>query len=257
MGKEGESEPVGGADNGSGTAESGAESTDEEQTKTSTCATCWQQIPPGRVRCPHCHGSGQSGGDESETWSYDRVVLAVVPAEDARSAKRSAATAFARGRNIVSGTDVSHGEVTLRAAFEMSPPSGLTTGWPTVPSAVPVTSSTGQSLFETAATRCEASETTDPMIYCEDGAAVADAVDVETLEEVIDSAAVQYWVVPGLVKRYSLPDEPEAFGDPLYCVDCAAVTEHDTSDTGSDAASEPERQLWACRVCGAQRYGPD
>ncbi|MFC6755768.1 MULTISPECIES: hypothetical protein [Haloarcula] len=265
MGNEGGPGPVGGSGNGSddetADTEQSAAPTDEptaaDQSKTSTCATCWQEIPPGSVRCPHCVTPDGDCRDDAEPWSYDRVVLAVVPADGARAARASAAIAFARGRTIVSGPDVSHGEVTLRAAFETSLPSEPTEGWPPLPSAVPVRSAAGQSLFETATARCESPEPTDPTIYCEDGATVADGEDVETLAAVIDTADVQYWVVPGIVKRYSLPEEPDAFGNPLYCVDCGAVTEHDASDPQADTPDQPERRLWACRVCGAQRYSPD
>lgn len=278
MGNEGGPGPGGGdgTEDSTETEQSEPQADERAAEKTSTCATCWQQIPPGQVRCPHCSTPAETCGDDAAPWSYDRVVLGVVPADGARRARAAAATAFARGRTIVSGPDVSHGEVTLRAAFESSLPSDLVEGWPTLPDAVPVASTDGQALFETAAEK--APETTDPVMYCEDGAPVADGDAAETLAEVIDDADVQYWVVPGIVKRYQLPEEPDSFGTPLYCGDCGAVTEHDGIDQRSDgvdhrsgevdhrtdgvdqrpdAADTPARELWACRVCGAQRYGPE
>lgn len=261
MGNESGSDSVGTADNDTDTSESVATpqpdaaddvEADSDRAETTTCATCWQEIPPDRVRCPYCLGSG----DRPETWFYDRIVLAVVPAGGAREARASAATAFARATTVVSGPDASHGEVTLRAAFETALPSALTDGWPDLPGAAPMTSAAGQSLFEAAAARCEAPETTDPMLYCEDGAAVAEGDDVETLERIVETADVQYWVVPGVVKQYTEMEEPDAFGTPLYCGNCGAVVEHDTADQAAASADRPERRLWVCRVCGAQRYGP-
>ncbi len=248
--------------NGAGDGESPAEESDESATDerqetrpqaTSTCATCWRQIPPDRVRCPHCFGSAGADEVDPEAWSYDRIVVATLPAEGAGDAKASAVTAFERGRSLVSGPDNTHGEVTLYAAVESPLPDELTEEWPELSGAVPVTSSAGQSLFETAAARCEGS--TDPVIYCEDGAPVADGDEVETLAVVIEDADVSYWVVPGIVKRYQLPDEPDAFGDPLYCADCGAVTEHDRVE--EDRADRPEGGVLTCRVCGTQRRGPD
>ncbi|MBX0302785.1 hypothetical protein [Haloarcula salinisoli] len=264
MGNEGGPGPVGGTGNGSGeeiadTEQSAAPAdvpTAADQSKTSTCATCWQEIPPDSVRCPHCVTPDGDCRDDAAQWSYDRVVLAVVPADGARSARASAVTAFSRARTLVSGPEFSHGEVTLWGEFETSPPTTLTEGWPTLPGAVPLASTAGRSLFETAATRCEATEPTDPTIYCEDGTAVADGDDVATLSAVIEDAEVSYWVVPGVVKRYAMPEEPDAFGDPLYCARCDAVTEHDVSDQRADAPDQPGR-LWACRVCGTERYGPE
>jgi len=101
-------------------------------------------------------------------------------------------TAFERGRPLVRGPDTLHGEVTLRAAVETAPPDELTAGWPEQSRAVPVTSRPGQSLFETAATRCEDAELTDPILYCEDGATVTDSDDVETLAAVIEDADEGY-----------------------------------------------------------------
>jgi hypothetical protein len=263
MGNEGGPGPVGGAGNGSGAADSAetesptGERPGADPPETSTCGTCWRQIPADRVRCQHCFGSGGTDEDDPAAWTYDRLVLAVVPADGGGEARATAVTAFERGRPLVGGPGVSHGEVTLRAAVETEPPDALTEGWPELSRAVPVTSSAGQSLFEAAAARCEGTEPIDPVIYCEDGATVEDGDAVETLSEVIEEADVQYWVVPGVVRRYRLPEEPDAFGDPLYCADCGAVTEHDPCDRDTDAAARPVRPRWVCRVCETRRDGPD
>ena len=264
MGNEGGTGPVGGADNDSDSGDSeasatssGAEGDERGQQTHNTCATCWQPIPADRVRCPHCLGAVQSGGDPPEASSYDRIVLGVVPADGTREAKATAATAFARGQRLRRGAEVSRSAVTLRAAFETALPSALTEGWPTLPEAVPLASTAGRSLFETARTRCRDPTLSDPVLYCEDGATVADGDEVATLAAVIEEADVSYWVVPGIVKRYSLPDEPDAFGDPLFCASCGAVTEHDPLEADADTADRPERRVLTCRVCGTQRRGPD
>jgi len=232
--------------------------------RANTCATCWQQIPKGRIKCPHCASndiseSSPSDGDRTvQQWSFGRVVVAVVPGNSTYHARALGASAFEVSDSVATGPDVSHGEVKLRAAFETVPASHLTDGWPDLPPEAPVAEPDGTTLFETAVEETDWDGVGEPRIYREDGRPVTTRGELESLRAEIDAAEEQHWVVPGIVQRHAASPDPEDIDEPLYCVGCAAITGHDAvGKDGFEGYSHYRRTIWACRSCGQPRHEPE
>ena len=233
--------------------------------RANTCATCWQQIPDGRIKCPHCATNQvrePSDGDEASTalaeWSFGRVVVAVVSGTSRYHARALGASAFRLSNSIATGPDVSHGEVKLRAAFETAPASHLTDGWPELPLEALIDESEGTTLFETAVEATDWEGDGEPHIYREAGNPVTTLGELESFKDEIDAADEQYWVVPGVVQRYQATPDPEDIDDPLYCVSCAEVTGHDAvRKDGITSHPYRRRTIWVCTHCGQPRHEPD
>jgi len=230
--------------------------------RANTCATCGQEIPDGRIKCPHCASNKvrePSDGDDTavDEWTFGRVVVAVVPGNSTYHARALGASAFDVSDTVAMGTDVSHGEVKLRADFETAPASPLTDGWPDLPPEAPIDEPDGTALFETAIEASTWEEEGDPRIYGEDGSPVTSRDELESLQAEIDAADEQYWVVPGIVQRYQATPDLSNIDEPLYCVNCGTVTGHEA--IGRDSI-EPHphrgRPIWVCTHCGQPRHGP-
>ena len=236
--------------------------TEELAVTGSTCATCWRSIPNDQVQCSHCATeqiSESSVGGEStvDEWSFGRVVIAVVPGISTYHARALGASAFSVSDHIVTGSDVSHGDVKLRADFETAPASHLTAGWPDLPAEVPVDEPAGQALFERAVDQTDWADDGDPRIYREDGQPVTDREVLDTLEREIREADEQYWVVPGLVQRYEATPDSADIGEQLYCVDCGSVTGHEfAGHDGIAGMPHRGRPIWVCQACSNPRREP-
>jgi rubredoxin len=236
--------------------------TEESAGTGSSCATCWRSIPNDQVQCPHCATaqiSESSVVDEGtvEEWSFGRVVIAVVPGISTYHARALGASAFSVSDHIVTESDVSHGDVKLRADFETAPASHLTAGWPVLPAEVPVDEPAGQALFETAVDQMDWTDDGDPRIYREDGQPVTGRDELDALEREIKEADEQYWIVPGIVQRYKPSPEPSDISEQLYCIDCGSVTGQ--AFVGYDGVAEKlhrGRPIWSCQACGLPRHEP-
>ena len=231
--------------------------------RANTCATCWQQIPEERIKCPHCASNKvrePSDGDDTavQEWTFGRVVVAVVPGNSTYHARALGASAFTVSNSVATGPDVSHGEVKPRADFETAPASHLTAGWPDLPPEAPIDEPDGTTLFETAVEETNWDSLADPRIYRKDGSPVTSRDELESLQDDIDAADEQYWVVPGIVQRYEATPDRSEIDEPLYCVDCGSITGHEAA--GRDSI-EPHphrgRPIWACTRCGQPRHEPD
>jgi len=235
---------------------------DDGRGRANTCATCWQAIPDGQIQCPHCASNTvrePSDGDDTavDDWTFGRVVVAVVPGNSTYHARALGASAFTVSDSIATGPDISHGEVKLRADFETAPTSHLTAEWPDLPPEVPIDEPDGTRLFETAVEATTWGSEGEPRIYREAGSPVTTRGELESLQDKIDAADDQYWVVPGIVQRYAVSPDLNDIDEPLYCVDCGTVTGHEA--VGRDSI-EPHphrgRPIWACTRCGQPRHEP-
>jgi len=233
------------------------------QDRANTCVSCCRAIPEGEIKCPHCARNqiSESSTDEDSTalqdWSFGRVVVAIVPSVSTYHARALGASAFELSDTVAAGSDVSHGEVKLRAAFETTPASHLTAGWPDLPTEAPIDEPDGTTLFETAVDKTHWDGDGEPRIYREDGSPVTTRGELDTLEAKIDAADEQYWIVPGIVQRYERTPDLDNIDEPLYCVDCDEITGHEA--VGCDSiAPYPHRgrPIWACNTCGQPRHEP-
>ncbi|MBX0288448.1 hypothetical protein EGH22_19125 [Halomicroarcula sp. F28] len=233
------------------------------QDRANTCASCWQAIPEGEIKCPHCASNGvsESSASDGDTavqeWSFGRAVVAIVPGNSTYHARALGASAFDVSDQVATGPEVSHGEVKLRAAFETAPASHLTAGWPDLPPEAPIDEPDGRALFETAVDKTHWDGDGEPRIYREDGSPVTTSGELDTLEAEIDAADQQYWVVPGIVQRYESTPDLDNIDEPLYCVDCGEIIGHEA--VGHDSiAPYPHRgrPIWVCKTCGQPRHEP-
>jgi hypothetical protein len=128
-------------------------------------------------------------------------------------------------------------------------------GWPDLPSEASLDESSGERCFQPAVDQTDWDVESEPRLYREDGQPVTARDELEALQDEIEAADEQYWVVPGIVQRYAAMPDPEDIDEPLYCVSCPQVTGHDA--VGKDGiAGHPHRRrtIWACKTCGQPRH---
>ncbi|WP_136718595.1 hypothetical protein [Halorientalis salina] len=164
----------------------------------------------------------------------------------------SAAFSLTSTDELVPGASLQDASVKPIAEFEAEPAQTLTEGWGDLVDVATVDSDVGQRLFETA---IDQTKWDDPQLeahlYTEDGSAVTSQDDVEQLQTEIASAAEQFWIVPGVVKRYAAPEPvtvPNAPTHHLHCSDCQAETVH--RYTGKTTHRERDGwPVWICTDC--------
>ncbi len=244
---------------------------------TSTCATCWRDIPTGELECPFCANEdiGESSVPESmqeatvEPWSFGRVVIAVVEANSDYHARALGAAAFsvASEDDLARDFDVPYAEVMPRAEFNSEPSNTLTEGWPDLPPEAPVDQPEGRAILETAVQATDwGAPDTEPVIYREDGTPLTNSTAYEALSAAMDLAEDDYWVVPGFVKRYEIDPEGDAVTRMVsessveyeyYCRTCADMRTHTHIETDG-FADHPymDRPIWVCNSCCQPRHEP-
>ncbi len=191
------------------------------------------------------------------TWSFGRVVLAIVPATTRYMAVALGAAAFSLQDSFVDDPAVIDSDVEPVYDFDSAPASTLSSDWGhDLPAATRLDTGTGNQLLDTALRKTNQTGESTPYLYDAEGYPLLSRDD---LEAVIQTESEKpYWVVPGIVQRYTitLPDGPET---QLSCRCRSIATPHVFSGRGGAPSSVPEmaRPIWLCRICGRPTYGPE
>lgn len=229
----------------------------------STCETCDRAIPSPRTQCGFCNGedvrqfSTDSNGARDESWSYGRVVLTLVPASNRYLAAALGSAAFEFASPLVDSPHVLHSDVQAIYDFDTAPASTLTSDWECdLPSTVRLDTDHGQQLLETAIAKTDDGpvDSTSTHLFGVEGTPLGSSDEFDHLVEADES----YWLVSGIVRRYSapLPDGPTRT---LDC-DCRSLaTPHVYTGRGGAPRPyhEPTRPIWICRCCRRPTSGPE
>ncbi|MFD1588164.1 hypothetical protein ACFR9U_14370 [Halorientalis brevis] len=227
-----------------------------------TCPSCSRTVPPHQTQCEFCaeHGirspNAAQGSPADDEWSFGRVVLSIVPADTEYMAQALGAAAF----SLAATTDLAPGcrdaEVKPVGAFETAPAEHLTAGWGDLVDSVETDTDTGHRLLDTASEQTDwTAEQPLAHLFTEDGTAIMSRSEVRDLREEISAADEQFWVVPGVVKRYdsTLPVIPDAPTRQLQCRECHGDTEH--RFTGRSTTRDSGWPVWVCTECHQPRFG--
>ncbi|WP_136718550.1 hypothetical protein [Halorientalis salina] len=172
----------------------------------------------------------------------------------------SAAFSLPSTAELVPGASLQDASVKPIAEFEAEPARTLTEGWGDLVDIATVDSAVGQRLVQTA---IDQTQWDDPQLeahlYTEDGSAVTSQDDVEQLQTEIASRGEQFWIVPGVIKRYAAPEPvavPDAPTHHLHCSDCHEETVH--RYTGKTTQRERDGwPVWICTDCHNPQFGHD
>lgn len=208
---------------------------------------------------PTTSSSENSQGELEQTWSFGRVVLAIVPASTKYMAVALGTAAFFVRETFVDDPAVVESSVKPLYEFDGAPAPTITAGWEAdLPAATPLRSATGQRLVKTAFTKAtEDGSDSIPYLYDPTGTPIVCRDEVTDLLE-SESKETSWWVVPGVVQRYTvaIPDGPTT---QLPCACNSRTTPHVYTGRGGGARGVPElhRPIWLCRRCSRPTYGPD
>ncbi|WP_424016181.1 hypothetical protein ACOZ4N_00865 (plasmid) [Halorientalis pallida] len=239
-----------------------------------TCQDCDREIPDTHDRCGLCaRKAGEmmdrpwSQDDKTKTasdqatpdWTFGRVVFAVVQASTRYEALALGTSAFslADADALVGDANAGYADVKPVADFESSPARHLTAGWGDVVDVAPLDSDDGQRLFEAALKRTVQDLGANTHLYLTEGDPLGTQDDVEELRAQNADGDEQYWLVPGIVRRYnSGPDRaiPESEPEILHCRQCEEDTDH--RYTGKSTLEGVRgRPVWVCAKCNTPRFG--
>ncbi|RXK48020.1 hypothetical protein [Halorientalis pallida] len=245
-----------------------------EQYDRHTCQDCDREIPESYDRCGLCARKAGETTDrpwpqddntktesdqETPDWTFGRVVFAVVQASTRYEALALGTSAFtlADGDALLGDTNAGYADVKPVADFESSPARHLTAGWGDVVEVAPLDTDDGERLFEAAIERTVQDSGANTHLYLTEGDPLVTQDDVDTLEGQITDGDEQYWLVPGIIRRYkSDPDRaiPESNPEILHCQQCEEDTDHRYTGK-STLEGERGRPVWVCAECDTPRFG--
>lgn len=211
-----------------------------------------------RVGRPDQHrASSSSSGGFEHTWSYGRVVLAIVPASSPYAAAALGAAAFSLRESFVDEPAVVDSDVEPVYDFDTPPASTLARDWGgELPAAVRRDTDLGRQLLETALAKMERASGSTPHLYDAEGRPLVSSDDLESVTRTDDEKSC--WVVPGVVRRYavSLPDGPKT---QLPCKCRSLTTPHVFTGRGGAPPFLPDlaRPVWICSHCTRPTFGPE
>lgn len=245
-----------------------------EQYDRHTCQDCDREIPESHNRCGLCarkagetpnrpwpqdENTKTESSQETPDWTFGRVVFAVVQASTRYEALALGTSAFtlADGDALLGDANARHADVKPVADFESSPARHLTAGWGDVVDVAPLHSDDGERLFEAAIERTVQDSGANTHLYLTEGDPLVTQDDVEELRAQNADGDEQYWLVPGIVRRYKFsPDRsiPDSEPKVLECQECGAETAH--RYTGKSALDEEHGlPVWVCAECDMPRFG--
>lgn len=229
---------------------------------TRTCPTCPRTIPANEQQCQYCATEGVTeptaveAADATDKWIFGRVVLAVVEASNDFHATALGKAALSVASPTAHDARAVDGDVKPIAMFDETPAAQLTKGWPDLPTVVAATDPVGETLLETAVEQTDwDADETPPVLFGADGTGITDRQDYEAIATGMATDERDYWLVPGVVKRYLGREDVEESKQTYDCISCESETPHEYQER-MQLCSHPHqgRQIWTCLACGQPRF---
>ena len=237
------------------------------------CDSCGISIPAGQTKCRFCltnHLDAPTDAQDTPDSECDllHVIHALVESQTfyGAVAKGSAAASLLAKLDSDSSVD----DCQLIYDLDEEPAAQLADQWPSLPSAIQVTSESGEQLLaavrerttwrDTAQSRHDGERAT--FLYDETGSGVRDETRLTTLLEDADNAV---WLVPAIALQRSVeetsPESPRRESPTkkhLECRECDRETKHRFNELEAVPDDEWAGQpMWECLVCGTPRFGPE
>ncbi|WP_246989789.1 hypothetical protein [Halorientalis marina] len=245
-----------------------------EQHGPHTCRDCDTEIPTVWDRCELCareaadttnrpwlqdENSETNADQETPDWTFGRVVFAVVPSSTRYKALALGVSAFrlADSEALIGGQEYPDADVKPVADFESPPATHLTAGWGHIVDVAPLVSDDGGRLFKAAVERTVQASGADTHLYLTEGDPLVTRDDVEAFRAQITDGDDQYWILPGIVRRYKSVSGraiPESDPEILQCRQCEEDTDHQYTGK-STLERERGRPVWVCAECDTPRFG--
>ncbi|MFQ3319669.1 MAG: ribosomal protein S14 [Natronomonas sp.] len=235
------------------------------------CESCGASIPAGQSKCRFCLTNHLDVDDDQESsdasWSLLHVVQMLVEASTfyGAVAKGSAAATLLSKSDADPAVD----DCQLIDDLDGEPARQLADQWPSLPSAVRVTSDCGSRLLATARNRTPWTETTQSchdgehatFLYDETGSEIRADDRLPSLRE---DANGDLWLVPAIALQESVAEtstEHSQHEQPNReypeCRECGRETEHRFREFETVPDDEWTGQpIWDCQRCGTPRYEP-
>jgi len=245
---------------------------DELTPSNAECESCGASIPAGQTKCRFCLTNYLDAADDQESSDAERTLLHVVQLlVEATTfygavAKGSAATSLLAN----SDSDPAVDDCQLIYDLDEAPARQLADQWPSLPSAVRITSDCGFQLLATARNRTPWTETTQSrhvdehatFLYDETGSGIRGEDRLASLREDADD---DLWLVPAIALQQSIaetntehPRRERPNREPLECRECDRETDHRFREFETVPDDEWSGQpMWECQRCGTPRHGPE
>lgn len=237
------------------------------------CDSCGASIPTGQTKCRFCLTNHlDPAPDDQSSPDTERTLLDVVHLLVEAStfygavAKGSAAATFL----VKSDAEPAVDDCQLIYDLDEAPAPQVADEWPSLPSAIRVTSESGAQLLAAARERTTWTETTassrdsehETFLYDETGSGIHDETGLAAL---LHDADDDVWLVPGIALQHSVEEittedsqRERPTSEHLECRECDRDTAHRFRE--SEAVPDDEwggQSVWECQNCGMPRYGPN
>ncbi|ELY73517.1 biosurfactant protein 1 [Natrinema pallidum] len=237
------------------------------------CTSCGTSIPAGQTKCRFCLTNHlDAAPDDQDTPDSECNILHIV---HALVESRTFYGAVAKGSAAASllskpGSNPAVNDCQLIDDLDEKPAAQFADQWPSLPSAVQVTSERGEQLLAVTRERTTWRGTTQSrhdgeyatFLYDETGSGIRDEERLVTLREDADD---DVWLVPAIALQRSVTDA--STGSPrrespnrkhLECRECDQETQHRFNELEDVPDDEWTGQpMWECQVCKTPRYGPE
>lgn len=265
---------------------------DQDSPTQQTCPTCQESVSTEVAQCPNCEHTINpsitarwSTTTDSNSWTLDRVVFAIVPAQSKHVALPQATGLFES--KLGGSRDLPTSGDNYDLIDNVNLADTVQHAWGNLPGAAQLTSEDGQAILATIQSQLDTPSTSSyasakrPHLYGKYG----QELDVDTVATYTDADLAdgkRYWIVPALAyvikQSGSVPDDTED----LFCADCGQKTPHtfegregrptwaDEIHHNGDIKSSgppletlhyledtPGRPVWQCWECDSGQFGPE
>ena len=233
------------------------------------CSSCGTSIATGQTKCRFCLTNHlDAPTDDQDTPDSECDILHIIHMVVEASTFYGAVAKGSAAVSLLAKSDSDPAVTDCQLIYDLdeTPARQLIDQWPSLPSAVRITSASGEALFETARERTAWGESRHidehaTFLYGETGSGIRAEDRLASLRE---DANDDVWLVPAIALQesgaetsteHSRHERPNR--EFLECRECGRDTEHRFREFETVPDDEWTGQpMWDCQRCGTPRYGP-
>jgi len=234
------------------------------------CSSCGTSIAAGQTKCRFCLTNHlDAPTDDQDTPDSECDILHIIHMVVEASTFYGAVAKGSAAASLLAKSDSDPAVTDCQLIYDLdeTPARQLTDQWPSLPSAVRITSASGEALFKTARERTAWGESRHidehaTFLYDETGSGIRAEDRLASLRE---DANDDVWLVPAIALQESVAEtstEHSRHEQPnreyLECRECDRETEHRFREFETVPDDEWTGQpIWDCQRCGTPRHGPE